>query len=200
VVDVCSITSIYFQVGTSGDTGPSALEAVRGMEEVIDCVVLYPLGRVSRVQEGQMLYCDATMCNARVIGVEGTSDELDVPCETVLKNKDFKTTHCLGTVNSVNIVRMLVQTVHYFYGYLSINPSLEDRVSFSVPSGAAGHMCAGVLAKLMGLPYHNLLVATNTNSVLDVMISTGKLGRAPAAHTLRFKCRNLSFLFLTLYY
>lgn len=174
-------------MGTSGDTGPSALEAVRGMEDVIDCVVLYPIGRVSKLQEEQMLHCGATMPNASVVAVEGTSDDLDVPCEAVLKDSNFKDSHSLGTVNSVNIVRMLVQTVHYFYGYLHQPLAPSDRLSFSVPSGAAGHLCAGVLARLMGLPLHRLLVATNDNDVLDVMIRTGRLGKSPngASHTLR---------------
>jgi threonine synthase len=151
-------------VGTSGDTGPSALWAFRGKPRV-DVVVLYPVGRVSSVQEGQMLqaghrcrgrgsddeeggsgererggvFGDSSSSsssssssgdggggvgggggNGYVIGCEGTSDDLDVPCEAVLRDAAFKQRHCLGTVNSVNIVRMLVQTVHFFYAYLRL--------------------------------------------------------------------------------
>jgi threonine synthase len=147
-------------VGTSGDTGPSALEAAKGMSR-LDVVVLYPRGRVSRVQEGQMLAAGKGTAQAEtgkeegngwVIGVDGTSDDLDVPCEAALKDPSFNLRHKLGTVNSVNVVRMLAQTVHFFWASLRVShhsggeksESNSSPCSFSIPSGAAGHLVAGV--------------------------------------------------------
>ena len=101
-------------VGTSGDTGASALEACRNVA-CLDCVVLYPLGRVSTVQEGQMLEADQQCDNAHVIAVEGSSDDLDRPCEAIQQDRAFKKRHCIGTINSVNIVRMLVQVCYYIH-------------------------------------------------------------------------------------
>lgn len=162
-------------VGTSGDTGPSALEACRGAEN-LSCIVLYPNGNVSSVQEWQMLRCHAECNNAHVVVVDGSSDDLDVPCEAALRDQELKAVHNLGTVNSVNIVRLIMQTCHFFHAYLSL-PTTPPQLDVCIPSGAAGHLTACVLAKTMGLPLRHIVVATNQNDVLSIMVNEGVLAR-----------------------
>ena len=162
-------------VGTSDDTGSSA-EAVRQFDN-ISIVVLYPKGRgISLLQELQMTTVGETDKNVKVIAVDGSSDDLDVPIESCFNDIEFKHKYNLGSVNSVNICRVLVQVVHYFFTYLKICP-LADRssdIAFSIPTGAAGHLSAGVLACKMGLPVTHLHAATNANDVLHHILSRGK--------------------------
>ena len=162
-------------VGTSGDTGSSAIEAVRGREN-IEIVVLYPLqgfSAVTPVQERQMT--SVSEANVHVVGVEGTSDDLDVPMEACFRDANFRRRHSLGSVNSVNVVRLLVQSAHFFYAYLRLTPHLHRaELVFSVPCGAAGHLAAGLLAVQCGLPAR-LIAAANTNDALHRLLSTGVL-------------------------
>ena len=163
-------------VGTSGDTGSSAIEAVRGLPNV-DIVVLYPLrgySSITPVQERQMTSVAEVEANVTVVGVEGTSDDLDVPMEACFRDAPFKRLHALGSVNSVNVVRLLVQSVHFFYAYLRVCPAADRTVQFAVPCGAGGHLAAGLLALQMGLPAR-LIAATNANDAMHRVLSTGVL-------------------------
>ena len=169
-------------VGTSGDTGSSAIEAVRDLPN-IEMVVLYPLqgfSSITAVQEQQMTTVRAR--NVHVIGVEGSSDDLDVPMEQLFRDAAFKRRHRLGSVNSVNVVRLLVQAAHYFYSYLRVEPTAERRVHFAVPCGAGGHLAAGLLAVQMGLPAI-LLGGTNANDALHRVLATGELSRGAVVPT-----------------
>ena len=175
-------------VGTSGDTGPSALEASKD-NTFMQMLVLYPLSRVSTFQQAQMLRANAEYHKAKVIAVEGTSDDLDIPCANVFSEPKFIENQTLGTVNSVNVIRLLVQVVHFFYIHLqlckekrpsddtSANYNCTGSTSFSycIPTGAGGHITACIIAKLMGLPISSILLATNENDVLHKMLKTGKL-------------------------
>jgi threonine synthase len=112
-------------VGTSGDTGSSAIEAVRGLPS-IDIVVLYPLqdfSAITPVQERQMTSVAERERNVHVVGVEGSSDDLDVPMEACFRDRAFKEAFHLGSVNSVNIIRLVVQSVHFFYSCESARPA-----------------------------------------------------------------------------
>ena len=163
-------------VGTSGDTGSSAIEAVRGLPG-LELIVLYPLpthSSITPVQERQMTSGAESAPNVRVVGVEGSSDDLDVPMEACFRDGPFAAEQRLGSVNSVNVVRLVVQAVHYFYAYLQLEPSAARPAQFAVPCGAGGHLAAGVLAMQMGLPVH-LLAATNANDALHRVLSTGRL-------------------------
>ena len=123
------------------------------------------------MQERQMTSVAEREANVHVIGVQGTSDDLDVPIEACFRDAAFKSRHHLGSVNSVNIVRLLVQTVHFFYAYLRVEPAAARALPFAVPCGAGGHMAAGVLAIEMGLPAR-ILAATNANDALHRALST----------------------------
>jgi threonine synthase len=151
-------------VGTSGDTGSAAIEALGGLSSV-EIVTLYPKDRCSAVQELQMTRGSESYENSTLIRVEGTSDDLDEPIEAILHDVKIKHELNIGSVNSVNIVRLLVQTVHFFYSYIQLQPEVNQVVSFAVPTGAGGHVTAGVIAAHMGLPVQSLLVATNANDI-----------------------------------
>ena len=163
-------------VGTSGDTGSSAIEAVRGLPN-IEIIVLFPLqgwSSITPVQIRQMTSVAEVEKNVHVVGVEGSSDDLDVPMEQCFRDRTFKAAHRLGSVNSVNVVRLLVQAVHYFYAYLRLEPGAQRHAQFAVPCGAAGHLAAGLLAVQMGLPIR-LIAATNANDALHIVLSSGAL-------------------------
>ena len=104
--------------------------------------------------------------NIQVFGVEGTSDDLDVPIEAVFSDTAFKKKQCLGSVNSVNICRVLAQSVHYFYAFLQLTQSMDEPVTFCVPTGAGGHVTAGIIARFMALRSVKLLICTNENDIL----------------------------------
>ncbi|CAM9778937.1 unnamed protein product [Choristocarpus tenellus] len=174
-------------VATSGDTGPSAMLGVQSTPS-LDVLVLYPKGRVSRVQEVQMVSAAGSIFNAHLVACEGTSDDLDVQCANIFDDKAFVETHSIGTVNSVNIMRVLGQIIYYFWGYFRVTACepywqadqeesglSPPQASFSVPTGAGGNVTAGFIAAKMGLPVERLIVAVNSNDTFDIMFKTGVL-------------------------
>lgn len=171
-------------VGTSGDTGSAAIEAVRH-SEYVNIFVLYPGGgRITSVQELQMTTVRSELGNVHAIACDGSSDELDVPIlECFEKERKFKEEYRLCSINSVNIIRILMQTVHFIYSYLRVTSAdqIGVEVDFSLPTGAAGHIAAGVLAKQMGLPIGQILAATNENDLLAVFLTTGRFYPRSAA-------------------
>jgi len=98
-------------------------------------------------------------------------------CQDIVKavsnDLDFKTKHHIGAVNSINWARVAAQSVYYFKAYFAATHSNDQSVSFSVPSGNFGNVCAGHIARQMGLPIKKLIVATNENDVLDEFFKTG---------------------------
>lgn len=158
-------------VGTSGDTGSAAIHGCRGCKSS-NIYVLYPEGRVSRTQELQINTHHEE--NVHVYAVDGTSDDLDVPIKSILNDKEFCSAHNIVSTNSINLGRVLLQTVHYFYGYVSVlskNDIGTRFVSFSVPTGACGNLCGGFIAKEMGLPIH-LVSGVNENDIVDRTFKT----------------------------
>lgn len=155
---------------TSGDTGSAAEYAMRGKAGV-RVFMLSPHGRMSPFQQAQMFSLqDANIHN---IAVEGVFDDCQDIVKAVSNDLAFKREHRIGTVNSINWARLLAQVVYYFAGYFYATKSNEERVSFCVPSGNFGNVCAGHVARMMGLPIERLVVATNENDVLDEFFRTG---------------------------
>jgi threonine synthase len=93
----------------------------------------------------------------------------------------FKAKYRIGTVNSINWARVVAQVVYYFKGYFAATRSDDEQVTFSVPSGNFGNVCAGHVARMMGLPVRRLVVATNENDVLDEFFRTGRYVVRPAS-------------------
>jgi threonine synthase len=155
---------------TSGDTGSAAEYAMRGKAGV-RVFMLSPEGRMSPFQQAQMFSLqDANIHN---IAIEGVFDDCQDIVKAVSNDLDFKRQHKIGTVNSINWARLLAQVVYYFAGYFQVTQKNTDQVSFAVPSGNFGNVCAGHVARCMGLPIAQLVVATNENDVLDEFFRTG---------------------------
>ncbi|WP_018754404.1 threonine synthase [Paenibacillus terrigena] len=164
--------SIIHIVGaTSGDTGASAIEGVRGKEGIRICI-LHPHQKVSEVQALQMTTVDDA--NVLNLAVEGTFDDCQRIIKELFADVDFKHEYHLRAINSINIARILAQTVYYFYAYFQLAKQGVDRkISFSVPTGNFGDIFAGYLAQQMGLPVHKLILATNANNILERFVNVG---------------------------
>ncbi|APW42594.1 threonine synthase [Rhodoferax saidenbachensis] len=155
---------------TSGDTGSAAEYAMRGKKGV-RVFMTSPHGRMSPFQQAQMFsLMDANIYN---IAVKGVFDDCQDMVKAVSNDLDFKRKYKIGTVNSINWARLLAQVVYYFAGYIQATTKNAEQVSFAVPSGNFGNVCAGHVARMMGLPIAKLVVATNENDVLDEFFRTG---------------------------
>jgi len=155
---------------TSGDTGSAAEYAMRGKRGV-RVFMLSPSGKMSPFQTAQMFSLqDPNIFN---IAVDGVFDDCQDLVKAVSNDLSFKARHKIGTVNSINWARVVAQVVYYFRGYLAATTSNTQKVSFTVPSGNFGNICAGHIARMMGLPIDKLVVATNENDVLDEFFRTG---------------------------
>lgn len=175
---------------TSGDTGSAAEYAMRGKAGV-NVFMLSPQGRMSAFQQAQMFSLQDQ--NIHNLAVDGVFDDCQDIVKAVSNDLTFKRAHHIGTVNSINWARLLAQVVYYFAGYFqataqtgsSMTPdssakaqaaggrSAPAKVSFAVPSGNFGNICAGHVARMMGLPIDRLVLATNENNVLDEFFRTG---------------------------
>ncbi|MDE2146090.1 MAG: threonine synthase [Burkholderiales bacterium] len=155
---------------TSGDTGSAAEHAMRG-KRGLAVFMLSPAGRMSPFQQAQMYSLqDANIHN---LAVDGVFDDCQDIVKAVSADLAFKRRWQIGTVNSINWARLLAQVVYYFAGYFQATTGPGQRVSFAVPSGNFGNLCAGHLARMMGLPISRLVLATNENDVLDEFFRTG---------------------------
>jgi threonine synthase len=155
---------------TSGDTGSSAEYAMRGKRN-IRVFMLSPHQKMSRFQTAQMFSLqDPNIFN---IAVRGVFDDCQDLVKAVSHDADFKARYAIGTVNSINWARVAAQIVYYFKGWLAVTKRDDQEVSFAVPSGNFGNICAGYIAKRMGLPIRRLILATNENNVLDEFFRTG---------------------------
>ncbi len=155
---------------TSGDTGSSAEYAMRG-KRGIRVFMLSPHQKMSRFQTAQMFSLpDPNIFN---LAVRGVFDDCQDIVKAVSNDIEFKARYRIGTVNSINWARVAAQIVYYFKGWLAVTTRDDQEVSFAVPSGNFGNICAGYIAKRMGLPIRRLILATNENNVLDEFFRTG---------------------------
>jgi threonine synthase len=155
---------------TSGDTGSAAEYAMRGKKGV-RVFMTSPQGRMSPFQQAQMFSLqDANIHN---LAIEGVFDDCQDIVKAVSNDLAFKRKYRIGTVNSINWARLVAQVVYYFAGYFQATRSNDERVNFAVPSGNFGNICAGHVARMMGLPIQRLVLATNENDVLDEFFRTG---------------------------
>ncbi len=166
---------------TSGDTGSAAEYAMRGKKGV-RVFMTSPFGRMSPFQQAQMFSLQDD--NIHNIAVEGVFDDCQDMVKAVSNDLEFKRRYRIGTVNSINWARLMAQVVYYFAGYFQATPAAPatgaspsaatlPKVSFAVPSGNFGNVCAGHIARMMGLPIETLVLATNENDVLDEFFRTG---------------------------
>ena len=155
---------------TSGDTGSAAEYAMRGRRG-IRVFMLSPHGKMSPFQTAQMYSLQDP--NIHNLAVRGVFDDCQDIVKAVSGDLGFKARHRIGTVNSINWARLVAQVVYYFKAYFAVTRSEDEEVSFAVPSGNFGNICAGHVAREMGLPIRRLVLATNENDVLDEFFRTG---------------------------
>ncbi|MCS4492407.1 MULTISPECIES: threonine synthase [unclassified Corynebacterium] len=166
---------------TSGDTGSAAEYAMRGRKG-IKVFMLTPKGRMTPFQQAQMFGLDDP--NIFNIALDGVFDDCQDVVKAVSRDAEFKARYRIGAVNSINWARLMAQIVYYISCYLTVTSSNSEKVSFSVPTGNFGDICAGHVARQMGLPIDSLIVATNENDVLDEFFRTGNYRVRSAADTL----------------
>ena len=154
---------------TSGDTGSAAIEAFRGLSNV-DVFILYPHGRVSEVQRRQMT--TPTEANVHAIAVDGDFDDCQARVKDMFNDFAFRDAVSLAGVNSINWGRVLAQVVYYVTAAVSLGAP-HRPVSFTVPTGNFGDIFAGWIARQMGLPVAELVIATNQNDILHRTLQTG---------------------------
>lgn len=162
---------------TSGDTGSSAEYAMRGKRN-INVFMLSPNGKMSPFQAAQMYSLKEP--NIFNLAIRGVFDDCQDIVKSVSNDAEFKARYRIGTVNSINWARVAAQIVYYFKAYFAVTKGNTQEVSFSVPSGNFGNICAGHIARQMGLPIHRLILATNENNVLDEFFRTGAYRPRPA--------------------
>jgi len=155
---------------TSGDTGSAAIEAFRGLPNV-DVFILFPHGRVSEVQRRQMT--TPAEANVHALALEGDFDDCQARLKDMFNHFAFRDRVGLAGVNSINWARVLAQVVYYFSAAVSLGAP-HRPVSFTVPTGNFGDIFAGWIARAMGLPIAQLVIATNQNDILDRALRTGR--------------------------
>jgi threonine synthase len=171
-------------VATTGDTGPAAAYFTAGKSN-LDAWVLYPKGMITEEQERQMTTLPHT--NIHPVGVSNCpdgGDDLDLVIAKLYANKRIKEKLKLSSVNSINWGRIMMQTVHYFYGYFQVVDTIGEHINMSVPSGGFGNLCAGGLARKMGLPVNYFVSANNKNACLHRIFSQGILTKVDIHNTL----------------
>jgi threonine synthase len=166
---------------TSGDTGSAAIEGTKACKNV-DIFILHPHGKVSEVQRRQMT--TVTGDNIYNIAIEGNFDEAQDMVKASFGDQSFlKGERKLVAVNSINWARIMSQIVYYFYSALNLGGPVRP-VAYSVPTGNFGDIFAGYMAKKMGLPIEQLIIATNKNDVLHRLMSKNKYEVHPLQHTI----------------
>ena len=173
-------------VATSGDTGGAVANGFYEVEGV-EVVILYPQGKVSRVQELQLTTLGK---NISALEVAGTFDDCQALAKTALADEDLKRKVFLTSANSINIARWLPQQFYYFYAIQQWHnpvPSPKSQVPspvICVPSGNFGNVCAGILAHVSGLPCEKFIAATNANDVIPKFLETGEMKTKSSVATL----------------
>lgn len=165
---------------TSGDTGSAAEYAMRGLDRV-RVFMLTPAGRMTPFQQAQMFSLDdPSIVN---VVVDGVFDDCQDLVKAVASDLAFKQRYALGAVNSINWARLVAQVVYYVAAWLRVSADNDQPVSFCVPTGNFGNIMAGHVARQMGVPIDQLVLATNENNVLDEFFRTGVYRVRSAAET-----------------
>jgi threonine synthase len=170
---------ITILVATSGDTGSAVAAGFLGVQG-IDVVILYPKGKVSKIQEQQLTTMGQ---NITTLEVDGTFDDCQSMVKKAFNDDELRSKINLSSANSINVARFLPQSFYYFSSY----EQLEDKnkpVVYSCPSGNFGNLTAGMFAKRMGLPIDRFIGATNINDVVPKYLQTGVYKARPSVSTI----------------
>ena len=166
-------------VATSGDTGGAVASGFLGVEDV-KVVILYPSKKVSVVQEKQLTTLGQ---NIKALEVSGTFDDCQAMVKNAFLDEELLNRMQLTSANSINIARWLPQMFYFFFAYKQLK-SQNKKLVFSVPSGNYGNICAGMLAKKLGLPIHQFIAATNANDIIPQFLETGKYQAKTSVQTI----------------
>ena len=167
-------------VATSGDTGSAAIDAIKGKDKM-NIFVLHPNNKVSSVQRKLMTTVEDE--NVFNIAIDGNFDDCQNLVKSMFADNKFSNSIDMSGVNSINWVRIVAQTVYYFFSYFQAC-QINEKINFSVPTGNFGDVYAGYLSKKMGLPIDKLIVATNQNDILHRAISNGQYKAHSVVETL----------------
>ncbi|MFT5726743.1 MAG: threonine synthase [Desulforhopalus sp.] len=170
-------------IATTGDTGPAAAYASCG-KKTIDCWTLYPRDFISEEQERQMTTLGVP--NVHAVAVENClngGDDLDIVIAEMFEDHKLVENLRLSSVNSINWCRVMFQAIHYFYGYFQTVEEIDEKIVFSVPTGAFGNLFAGYLAREMGLPVKSFICANNSNATIHRVLETNRFSREKLKQT-----------------
>jgi threonine synthase len=156
---------------TSGDTGAAAISGLLGKSGVT-VFILYPNGKVSPLQERQMTCTGAS--NVYPLAIEGTFDDAQRTVKELFSDLSFREEVGLSAVNSINLARILAQSVYYLFAWLRLGPAERECTTFVVPTGNFGNVFAGWLLSRMGISIKGFRVATNQNDVLHRLFHSGE--------------------------
>lgn len=165
-------------VATSGDTGGAVASGFLGVQGV-EVIILYPSGKVSDIQERQLTTLGQ---NIKALEVDGFFDD----CQDMVKKAfldESLTHHNLTSANSINIARWLPQMFYFFFAYKQLK-SLNKPMVFSCPSGNFGNICAGIIAKKLGLPIDHFVASTNVNDTVPRFMKNGNYDPKPSIATI----------------
>jgi len=166
-------------VATSGDTGGAVASGFLGVDKV-NVVILYPSKKVSEVQEKQLTTLGQ---NIKALEVNGTFDDCQAMVKNAFLDEELLNRMQLTSANSINIARWLPQMFYFFFAYKQLE-SQNKKITFSVPSGNYGNICAGMLAKKLGLPIHQFIASTNANDIVPQFLITGEYHAKPSVQTI----------------
>ncbi len=154
---------------TSGDTGAAVAHAFHGLKN-IDVVILFPKGKISALQQKMF----TTLAdNIRTVAVDGTFDDCQKLVKQCFDDADLVKTVGLNSANSINVSRLFAQVCYYFDALAQLSPAQRSRSVFAVPSGNFGNLCAGIIAKTMGLPIKRFVASTNLNDTVPRYLEDG---------------------------
>ncbi len=166
-------------VATSGDTGGAVASGFLGVDKV-NVVILYPSKKVSEVQEKQLTTLGQ---NISALEVEGTFDDCQAMVKNAFLDESLLDKMQLTSANSINVARWLPQMFYFFFAYKELTTT-DKKLVFSIPSGNYGNICAGMMAKKLGLPIHQFIAATNANDIVPQYMETGEYHPKPSVQTI----------------
>ncbi len=161
---------ITILTATSGDTGAAVAQAFHGLKN-IQVVILFPQGKISELQQKMFTTLGG---NIHTISIEGNFDDCQQLVKQSFDQRDLVKAVGLNSANSINISRLLAQVCYYFDGFSQLPTDKRDQVVVSIPSGNFGNLCAGVIAKALGLPIKRFIAATNVNDTVPRYLETGE--------------------------
>lgn len=176
-----STAEVNVLVATSGDTGSAVANGFLGVEG-IHVYVLYPKGKVSKIQESQFTTLGR---NITAVEIDGVFDDCQALVKSAFMDKELNERMRLTSANSINVARFLPQAFYYFYAYAQLKKiGKADNFVICVPSGNFGNICAALFAKEMGLPVKRFIAANNANDIFYNYLQTGKYEPKPSVQTI----------------